>query len=175
MALSYYLSLGSNLAPEDNLREAVRLLASYGKVAAASTVYQTPPLGAIEPQPDYLNAVVLVISDLSPLDFQKQAIGTIEAAIGRKRTGDKFAPRTIDIDILLASQRILKIEHRPVPNPEILERAFVAVPLAEIAADVVHPENGKTMAEIASGFQTDDRTMKPRPDVNLLAALDDAS
>ena len=168
MAFPYYLSLGSNIDPADNLRAAVHLLSAYGDVAAASTVYETPPLGANESQPNYLNAVVLIRSELEPLAFQRRAIGEIESALGRNRTADKFAARTIDIDILLVGEQVLQIEHRPVPSPEILERDFVAVPLFEIAPDLVHPVDGRTIAEIAREFHPDEDTLRPRLDVDLM-------
>ena len=149
MSNRYYLSLGGNIEPERNLPATVRLLGNYGKVLAVSQVYESPPAGAREDQPNYLNAAVLVESELGPQEFHKTAIGEIERALGRVRTDDKFAARTIDIDILLVNQDILQIEHRNIPNPEICTRSFVAVPLAEIAGDYVHPETKEPLREIA--------------------------
>ena len=149
MSNRYYLSLGGNIEPERNLPAAVRLLGCFGKVLAISRVYESPPVGAKQKQPNYLNAAVLVESELGPHDFQRSAIGEIERALGRVRTEDKFAARTIDIDILLVNRDILQIEHRKIPNPEICTRTFVAVPLAEIAGDLSHPETGESIAEIA--------------------------
>lgn len=167
MYRSYYLSLGSNIHPEDNLPAAVRLLANYGRIKAVSRVYESPPAGASEHQPNYLNAAVLLISNLSPLEFQTQAIGDIEVRLRRVRTDDRNAARTIDIDILLVDQQILHIEHRTIPSPEIYERDFVAVPLGEIAGETVHPETGERLSAIAANFENADSSLKPRRDVDL--------
>jgi 2-amino-4-hydroxy-6-hydroxymethyldihydropteridine diphosphokinase len=148
----YFLSLGSNIEPARNLIAAVRMLRSLGEVIAISPVYISPPFGTDDPQPDYLNAVLIIDTDREPGDFQEQVVRVIETRLGRERGDDRFAPRTIDIDILMVDREILEIDHRRIPSPEILERSFVAVPLAEIAPDTVHPEDGRTMAEIAAGF-----------------------
>lgn len=148
----YFLSLGSNIHPERNLPAAVRLLEEHGRLLAASSVYRTAPFGTDEPQPDYLNAVVVLESAYKPAEFQREVIRRIEARLGRNRSRDRYAPRTIDIDMLMADQEILKIGSRLIPSREILERSFVAVPLAEVAPELVHPTDGRTMAEIAAGF-----------------------
>ena len=149
----YFLSLGSNIEPRRNLVAAVRMLRSHGEVIAVSPVYVSPPFGTDDPQPDYLNAVLIIDSDLEPDDFQDRVVRTVEMQLGRERGGDRFAPRTIDIDILMVDRAVLEIDHRRIPSPEIIERSFVAVPLAEIAPDIIHPEDGRTMAEIAAGFE----------------------
>ncbi len=149
----YYLSLGSNIEPERNLAAAVQLLGEYGKFIAASTVFITAPFGTGEPQPDYLNAVVIVESGLAPADFKNEVIRPIEARLGRIRSRDRYASRTIDIDILMVDKEILRVGRRRIPSPEILERSYVAIPLAEVAPDVVHPVEGRTLAEIAAGFE----------------------
>jgi 2-amino-4-hydroxy-6-hydroxymethyldihydropteridine diphosphokinase len=151
----YYLSLGSTIDPAENLSGAVRLLGFHGDLAARSSVYISPPFGTESPQPDYLNAVVALDSSLEPEVFHREVVRRVEAQLGRVRTADRFAPRTIDIDILMVDREILEIDHRRIPNPEILERSFVAIPLAEIAPNLVHPEVGRTMAEIAAGFEND--------------------
>lgn len=148
----YILSLGSNIEPERNLAAAVRLLRERGTLIAASSVYVSAPFGDDRPQPDYLNAVVVLESELRPQDFLETVIRPIEAGLGRRRSADRFAPRTIDIDILLVDREVLKIGRRRIPSREILERSFVAIPLAETAPDLVHPTDGRTMAEIAAGF-----------------------
>jgi len=164
----FYLSLGGNLSPEIHLREAVRLLKSYGRLLAVSSVYETPAFGVSEPQPNYLNAAVHMISDLSPLQFQRTAIANIEKQLGRVRTSDKFAARTIDIDIMLVNAEVLEIEHRRIPSDEILERVFVAVPLAEIAPDYVHPVVQRTLSEIAARFDPSTDQMQKRPEIDLI-------
>ncbi len=166
MPNAIYLSLGSNIEPAINLRVAVSQLARYGTIKAASTVWETAPLGE-QDQPNYLNAVLLLHTELSATDFQQRVIPHIEARLGRVRTTDPFAPRTIDIDILLFNRDILNLKNRRIPSPEIVERAFVAIPLAEIAPDYMHPVERRTLAEIASDFEIEGRKMRPRNDVRL--------
>ena len=161
-----YLSLGSNVEPEHHLPLAVTLLGRFGSVVATSTVWESPPAGKSE-QPNYLNAAVLFETTLTPLQLREQAIAYIEAALGRVRTADKNAPRPIDIDIMLFNHEVLQLGERHIPSPEITERAFVAVPLAEIAPGYVHPLNGATMAEIAARFSTAQAGLRPRADVVL--------
>ena len=147
----YFLSLGSNIRPEENLRAAARLLSDQGRVLACAPVYRSPAYGD-ETQPDYLNSAVLVESNLTPREFQDQVIGGIERDLGRVRTDNPYDARTIDIDIIFVDQEIFRLDHRTIPSPEVLERAFVAVPLARIAPGFVHPTQGNTLAEITARF-----------------------
>ncbi len=161
-----YLSLGSNIAPERNLPAAVHRLAEYGRVAAISSVWESPPAG-FDGQPDYLNAAVLLETSLSAQELRETAIAEVEAALGRVRTGNKNAPRTIDIDIMLFNCDTLRVGRRRIPDPEVLERPFVAIPLAEIAPGYVHPETGETLAAIAARFVPEAAGMRRRTDVVL--------
>jgi len=162
-----YLSLGSNIDPEHNLPRAVELLNEYGRVSRVSHVYQSPPLG-FAGQADFLNAAVLLETSLSAQDLRQQAIARIEEKLGRMRTGNKNAPRTIDIDIMLFNHEVFTLGQRHIPDPEVRERPFVAVPLAEIAPDHVHPETGEPLAEIAARFDAPGGRMIRRDDVRLL-------
>ena len=162
----YYLSLGSNIDPEVNLIRAVEELARYGTLAAASKVWETAPIG-FEDQPNFLNAVVLLRSSLPAAAFQEWVIPKIETVLDRIRGANKFGPRTIDIDVLMVNDQVLKLGHRNIPSPEILERAFVAVPMAEIAPRLHHPITGETMYSIAEKFSIVDKDMVVRQDVSL--------
>jgi 2-amino-4-hydroxy-6-hydroxymethyldihydropteridine diphosphokinase len=161
-----YLSLGSNIRPECNLPAAVAQLAQFGQVQAVSTVWETLPVGFSD-QPDFLNAAVLIETDLSAVALREEAIAAIEVALGRVRTANKNAPRTIDIDIMLFNREVIQLKGRHIPDPEVLERPFVAVPLAEIAPDYVHPETGQTLREIARQFDPMSTGMRRRGDVEL--------
>jgi 2-amino-4-hydroxy-6-hydroxymethyldihydropteridine diphosphokinase len=161
-----YLSLGSNIEPERNLRAAVVQLAQFGRVRATSTVWQTAPIGYAD-QPDFLNAAVLLETQLSAQTLRERAIAQIETTLGRVRTENKNAPRPIDIDIMLFNRDVLTIGQRQIPDPEVLERPFVAIPLAEIAPDYVHPQTGRTLRDIANQFDPTDSIMAPRADVVL--------
>jgi 2-amino-4-hydroxy-6-hydroxymethyldihydropteridine diphosphokinase len=161
-----YLSLGSNIEPERYLPAAVAGLAQYGRVRGVSAVWETRPVGFSD-QPNFLNAAVLLETDLSAQALREEAIASIETALGRVRTENKNAPRTIDIDIMLFNHDILQVGRRCIPDPEVLERPFVAIPLAEIAPDYVHPETGRTLKEIARRFDPTAAGMRRRNDVEL--------
>jgi 2-amino-4-hydroxy-6-hydroxymethyldihydropteridine diphosphokinase len=159
-----YLSLGSNIEPAHNLPAAVALLAQFGRVQAVSGVWESPPLGFSD-QPNFLNAAVILETDLSAQALREEAIATIETALGRVRTENKNAPRTIDIDIMLFNRDVSCVKQRHIPDPEVLERPFVAIPLAEIAPDYVHPETGQTLKDIARRFDAISAGMRRRDDV----------
>ena len=131
-----YLGLGSNLGDRlANLREAIRRLEDGGacKVVKRSSVYETEPVGMVE-QPDFLNAVVEVETAVEPRDLLRLC-KSIENEMGRVRT-NKWGPRVIDVDILLhGGSRVLE-DDLTIPHAEMIGRAFVLVPLAEIAPDV---------------------------------------
>ena len=161
-----YLSLGSNIEPERHLPAAVAHLTRYGCVRAVSTVWETPPVG-FRDQPNFLNAAVLLETDLPAQALREEAIAAIESALGRVRTENKNAPRTIDIDIMLFNYDVLRVGRRRIPDPEVLERSFVAIPLAEIAPEYVHPETGQTLQAIAKRFDSEEAGMRPRKDIVL--------
>ncbi len=160
------LSLGSNIEPEINLPAAVRELGRYGRVRRVSAVWESPPLGA-SGQPNFLNAALWLETPLAAEELKDIAIASAEAKLGRKRGIDRYAPRTIDIDIMLFDRERLRIGMRRIPDPEILERPFVAIPLAEIAPEYIHPESGETLAKIAARFDPETSGMRLRPDVKL--------
>lgn len=163
----FFLSLGSNIQPEINLPRAVSELAAYGQILAVSSVWESAPVG-LEDQPNFLNAALLLGAEMSAESFQETAIPAVEAALGRVRSGHKFGPRTIDIDIMLVNEETLSLGHRSIPSPEILERAFVAIPLAEIEPDYRHPLTGQRLDEIVAGFGTEIKRLKRRKDVVLV-------
>ena len=110
---------------------------------------------------------MLVQSKHNAAEFKQQIIAKIEHKLGRVRTENKFAPRTIDIDIMLFNRDILQAGHREIPSDEILERAFVAIPLAEIAPDYVHPVLKKPLKDIAGKFNPEEERMTRRNDIQL--------
>jgi 2-amino-4-hydroxy-6-hydroxymethyldihydropteridine diphosphokinase len=148
-----YISLGSNIEPEHHLGEAIRLLREYGTILAVSSVYQTPPYGNPH-QPDFLDVALKLTTSLTPEDFKTQALDTIEKQLGRDRANqtNKYGPLTLDMDILLWGDQAFVYGSKPwrVPDSGILKTAAVALPLAEIAPDVIHPETGETLAQIAA-------------------------
>jgi 2-amino-4-hydroxy-6-hydroxymethyldihydropteridine diphosphokinase len=160
-----FLSLGSNIQPEKNLTKAVEKLARVSKLVAVSPVWETLPLG-ITDQPNFLNAATLIETNRTAETFKRDVIRRIEDDLGRVRTGDKFGPRTIDIDIMLFNHQIFELDNHHIPDPEVLERPFVAIPLAEIAPDYQHPETGQSLRDIAQRFEVSEKEMRLRPNVS---------
>jgi len=162
-----YLCLGSNVHKEANLPAAVALLAEAGELAAVSPAFATAPVGAAD-QPGFLNAAVLLLTGRSPEELKGGTIADIERRLGRVRDpADKDAPRTIDIDIALWNDEIRLVLGRPVPDPDIIRMAHVAVPLASIAPDLVHPLLGWPLARIAARLQRQAPQITPCPDIVL--------
>ncbi|MCB9452987.1 MAG: 2-amino-4-hydroxy-6-hydroxymethyldihydropteridine diphosphokinase [Anaerolineaceae bacterium] len=151
-----YLSLGSNIDPARNLAQAVTLLAARCDVLAVSSVYRTPPQGDTE-QADFLNQAVKLATTLEPYPFKTAVLDAIERELKRVRDPhNQNAPRTIDLDIALWGDAVLTYGPKPwrVPDPDIARFAHVAVPLAELAPDYVHPERGVTLAALAATLDT---------------------
>jgi 2-amino-4-hydroxy-6-hydroxymethyldihydropteridine diphosphokinase len=136
---SAFIGLGSNLGqPESKVRHGIAALAELPQVqlVAASSLYRTSPVGNAD-QPDFVNAVAQVSTELSPL-FLLAAMLAIERQNGRERTF-RNAPRTLDLDLLLYDADTIATEGLSVPHPRMHERAFVLAPLIEIAPDCVIP------------------------------------
>ena len=141
-----YIALGSNLGDRmTTLGTAVQRLESLGRVTRVSSLYQTEPVGYLE-QPPFLNAVVALKTVLAPIDLLHALLG-IERDLGRMRTF-RNAPRTVDLDLLLLDDVILDTTELTLPHLRLHERAFVLIPLAELAPEAVHPVSGKTIWDL---------------------------
>jgi 2-amino-4-hydroxy-6-hydroxymethyldihydropteridine diphosphokinase len=162
-----YLSLGSNIEPERNLPAALRECSKMGSLLAVSRAWESPPFGSDLPAANFLNAALCLDTDLSATALCTDAIPAIEERLGRVRDPrDKNAPRTIDVDLSLFGDEMLTVGHRTIPDPAILTRAFVAVPLAEVNPDYVHPVVLRRLAAIAADLAANQRLWL-RPDVVL--------
>jgi 2-amino-4-hydroxy-6-hydroxymethyldihydropteridine diphosphokinase len=146
-----YLCLGSNMGErEKNLTQALILLSQKTNLDKVSSIYETEPVGYTE-QPCFLNLVCRITTDLSAEEILHLA-KAIENKIGRIPDFPN-SPRLIDIDILLYENQIIKTQNLTIPHPRLTERAFVLIPLAEIAPELVHPELGKSIAELAGSVK----------------------
>ena len=138
-----YVALGSNLGDrEASVRGAPPGIA----LAAVSRLYETEPVGS--PQGRYLNAVAALDTALEAPALLAR-LHELERAAGRQRSGERNAPRTLDLDLLLFGDDCFDGPALAVPHPRLHERAFVLVPLAELAPDLVHPRLGLRIAELA--------------------------
>jgi 2-amino-4-hydroxy-6-hydroxymethyldihydropteridine diphosphokinase len=147
MVQDVFIGTGSNLGDRSRaLRSAVGLLEPKVHVVKVSSVYETPPWG-FEDQPAFLNQVLQVETKLDP-----QALLTnlkrIEKKLGRETTF-RYGPRTIDLDILFYNDLIYSTDTLQIPHPLASERAFVLVPMCEIAPDFVHPVLGRSIRDLA--------------------------
>ena len=146
-----YLCLGSNLRErEKNLAQALTLLSQKANLDKISSIYETEPVGYKE-QPFFLNLVCRITTDLNAEEILHLA-KDIENKMGRI-PGFPNSPRPIDIDILFYENQIIKTQNLTIPHPRLTERAFVLIPLDEIAPELVHPEMGKSIAELAGSVK----------------------
>ncbi len=134
---SVYLALGTNLGDRAaNLRAAIAAMPPRVKVVAESAIYETPPWGFTD-QPPFLNMVVRAETELEPQDLLDY-LKNLEKDLGRTPTFTN-GPRQIDIDILFYDMLVLDTPGLVIPHPRLQERAFVVVPLADLAPDFIHP------------------------------------
>lgn len=159
------LGLGSNLGDrETNIVTAIKKLSEMNGIAIdkISAIYQTEPIG-VKDQPEFLNAVISIITDLNPYELLRVCLD-IETAMGRIRT-TKWGPRSIDIDLLMFDELVLQSGKLCLPHPRMLERNFVLVPLVDIAG-ILPIYNGLTATELLNK-STDDSNVAFYKQINL--------
>ncbi len=153
---SVYVSIGSNIEPEKHVRAAVSALRQrYGRLAV-SPVYRSESVGF--DGADFLNLVVGFHTGLEPLSLA-DALREVERLNGRVRGGEKFAARTLDLDILTYDDRVMQQGRLALPRDEITRYAFVLRPLADLAGDQIHPVLGVSYAELWERFDASAQPM----------------
>lgn len=160
-----YIGMGSNLGDCVSLLE--QALCHLGelpdsRVECCSSFYRNPPLGPAD-QPDYVNAVCRLLTPLTP-EVLLDSLQRLELACGRVRDGNRWGPRTLDLDILLIDDVLISEPKLQVPHPQLVFRSFVLVPLLEIAPDLTIPGRGR----ISELVKTVDATaLEPVPRLSI--------
>ena len=134
-----FISLGSNVNPEINLVKAIQHLIKLVDIEAYSHVWETPPFGTTGH--NFLNAVIKISTDLDAESLKATILRPVETGLGRVRTNDKFAPRTIDLDILLFDDKLVEAN--------LWKQAFLAVPFAELYPGYTHPVDFEPINAVA--------------------------
>ena len=155
------VAIGSNIAPSENVPSAIKAMRRHSsiEVRAMSRIYETAPAGSSE-GPRFHNAAARIATDL-PAEELREALRGIEAALGRTRTDDKNAPRTVDLDIAWYEDFEGIVAGSEIPDPQIPKQAYLAVPIADVAPDIVFAPTGETFAAIADGLSPSPQEIRP--------------
>ena len=161
------ISLGSNIERERHVPEAVRLLRRHRDidVTEVSRIFETAAVGN-EPGPGFFNAAVQATTTLDPTDLRDE-LRHIEAVLGRVRTEDKNAPRTIDLDLSYYGNEIVNGDGWMIPDESVATEAYVALPIADVAPDWKNPRSGRSAFEIGSDL--DPGNVRPVTAITLVA------
>ncbi len=152
----FCIELGSNIDPALNLPRAAKALSRHFPLLAISSAWETPPVGTHHGG-NYLNAAALIACAL-PTEQLKAILREIETRLGRVRTADKFAPRTIDLDILVVGEKVVEAD--------IWRYAYLAVPVSEILPQLTCPHSGEHLHQIAQRLKATSE-IRLRPQVDL--------
>lgn len=154
--ITVFIGIGSNLAdPAFQIRQATDELKKIAdsKLVAISSLYASRPMGP-QDQPDYMNAVAKLSTELAPLELL-DTLQEIEHRAGRERKGNRWGARILDLDILLFGEKIIDSERLTVPHYGMREREFVLIPLAEIAPDLILPCNSR-VSDLAQAIENNE-------------------
>lgn len=150
-----FIAVGSNIEPERNVRRALELLMKHVHVAATSTFYCTAPLRRPK-DPPFANGIWRIETDTAPRPLKFDLLRSVEDELGRVRAEDTYAPRTIDLDIAVYGERRVDEEGLVIPDPDILDRPFLAVPLLELAPNLRLPGTDRPLCQYPVSKRTDE-------------------
>ncbi|MBF0454135.1 MAG: 2-amino-4-hydroxy-6-hydroxymethyldihydropteridine diphosphokinase [Magnetococcales bacterium] len=171
------IAFGANIDPLNNLLQGLSHLHRAIELQAISTVWKTDPLPDPKQQEaydmggGYLNGAVLSHTQIDPFSLRK-ILKKIESECHRVRSPNRFAPRSLDLDIALMGSRVMTGPEMVLPDPDIVSRSFVALPLAQLMPDMVHPVEKKSLSVLAASFLPLDRGMvEDREATKMLQSL----
>jgi len=146
-----FISVGSNIEPAGNILRAFDLLKEKFRIVAVSTFYRTEPIGKPE-QASFVNGVWCIETAMDPRALKFEVLRAIETQLGRQRSDDKYADRTIDLDILLYGDRVVDEPDLKIPDPDIRRRPFLLFALVELAAELVFPDTGEPLISVVKPY-----------------------
>jgi 2-amino-4-hydroxy-6-hydroxymethyldihydropteridine diphosphokinase len=149
-----FIGVGSNIESELNITDALARLSKYVDITGISSFYKTAPL-LRENQDDYLNGVWQINTSMPPRELKFGVLRTIEKELHRNRESDKYAPRTIDLDLLLYGYMVIQEDDITIPDPDICKRSFIAFPLSELNPHLVMPDTKKPIIDILNALSKD--------------------
>jgi 2-amino-4-hydroxy-6-hydroxymethyldihydropteridine diphosphokinase len=151
------LSIGSNIDPDTHVPRAIAWLRARHRVVGVSPWYASPPVGVKEPQPDFVNLAVRLETRL-PARALRESCRRLEEICGRRRTADRFAPRTMDVDVILIDGVVLEAPDWHLPDPLLAREPYLLVPAVDIWPDALHPELGCTLADLLGALPDEARS-----------------
>jgi len=162
------ISLGSNIEKERHLPEAIRLLRRHRRIEVrkVSRFFESDPVGGPPNAPHFFNAALVACTDLDPIELRDE-LRHIEKVLGRQRTGDRYAPRTIDLDIAYYGDMTAKFDGWQLPDPDTTVAAHVAIPIADVAPTWVDPVSGKTAYDLMLQVDAADEAVRPVSSIRL--------
>ena len=156
-----FVAVGSNIKPEHNILLALDRLEKHVDVCATSSFYRTEPIDRPD-QPKFINGVWKVQSSFGARTLKYDILKKIEEDLGRVRTEDRFAPRTIDLDLILFGDEIIDEPGLFIPDQDIYSRAFVAVPLKELVPNLRIPDTLKPISSLSSAKMVEELILLPK-------------
>jgi len=162
------ISIGSNIEKERHLPEAIRLLRRHRRidVKKVSRFFESAPAGGPEGAPDFFNAALVACTDLSPEELRAE-LRHIEEVLGRVRTEDRNAPRTVDLDIVFYGDEVVMLDGWQIPDPETCFMPHIMIPVADVAPTWVDPISGKTAYDLLLGIDAAQESVKPVMSIRL--------